>query len=152
MSYASLILSALSKGLKGESEIPDDILSQLLGGLANAIVDIGDLSGRASARCVLARRNIHIDAMNTPDSSAKNELLKVHLEGDNLFSGKVLNQEITHKSSEMIRDVRETSKAYGIQSSGQKRPFPDKSDGGKASDRKFKRHRQTKQLWIRWES
>lgn len=137
MSHASLILSALSKGLKGESEIPDDILPQLLGGLANAIVDIGDLSVRASARCVLARRNIHIDAMNIPDSSAKNELLKVPLEGDKLFSGKV--QEITHKSLEMIRDVRQTSKAYGIQSSGQKRPLPDKSDGGKASDRKFKR-------------
>lgn len=111
-------------------------MSQLLGGLANAIVDIGDLSGRASARCVLARRNIHIDAMNTPDSSAKNELLKVHLEGDKLFSGKV--QEITHKSSEMIRDVRKTSKAYGLQFSGLKRPFPDKSEVGKASDREFK--------------
>lgn len=107
-----LILSALSKGLKGESEIPEDILSQLLGGLANAIVDIGDLSVRASACCVLARRNIHIDATNIPDSSAKNELLKVPLEGDNLFSGKV--QEVTHKSSEMIKDVRGTSKAYGI--------------------------------------
>lgn len=58
--------------------------------------------------------------MNIQDSSAKNELLKVPLEGGKLFSGKV--QEITHKSSEMIRDVRETSKAYGIQSSGQKRP------------------------------
>lgn len=32
VSHASLILSALSKGFKGESEIPDDILSQLLGG------------------------------------------------------------------------------------------------------------------------
>lgn len=39
----------------------------------------------------------------------------------------------------MIRDVQETSKAYGIQSSGQKRPFPAKSDDGKASDSIFKR-------------
>ena len=109
----------------------------MLGGLANAIVDIGDLSVRASTRCVVARRNIHIDAMNIPDSAAKNELLKVPLEGDKLFAGQV--QEITHKSSEMIRDVRETSKAYGLQHSGQKRPFSEKSECGKPPDKKFKR-------------
>ena len=136
VSHASLILSALSKGLKGESNISDETLSHLLGGLANAIVDIGDLSVKASARCVLARRNIHIDAMNIPDSAAKNELLKVPLEGGKLFAGQV--QEITHKSSEMIRDVRETSKAYSLHS-GQKRPFSEKSDGGKPPEKKFKR-------------
>lgn len=118
VSRTSLILSALSKGLKCESEIPDYILSQLLEELANAIVDIGDLSVRAFACCVLARRNIHIDVMNISEKFAKHELWKVPLERDKLFSGKV--QEITHKYSEIIRDVRETSKAYGILSSGQK--------------------------------
>lgn len=32
VSHVSLILSAMSKGLKGKSEIPDDMLSQLLRG------------------------------------------------------------------------------------------------------------------------
>jgi hypothetical protein len=63
VSHDSLILSALSKGLKGESNISDKTLSHLLGGLSNAIVDIGDLSFKPSARCVLARRNIHIYAV-----------------------------------------------------------------------------------------
>lgn len=67
VSHASLILSALSNGLKSDSENPDNILSQLLGGLANAMVDGGDMSVSASARCVLASRNFHIDAMNIPD-------------------------------------------------------------------------------------
>ena len=69
--------------MKGESEISNEILSQFLGGLAIAIIDIGDLSVRASVCCVLTRRNMHIDAMNIPDSYAKNELLKVPLEVDN---------------------------------------------------------------------
>lgn len=77
----------------------------------------------ASAPCVFARRNIHFDAMNIPDSSAKIEFLKVPLEGVNYLLAKV--QTIT------IRDVRETSKAYGIQSRGLKRPLSDKSNVGK---------------------
>ncbi|XP_062614097.1 uncharacterized protein LOC134275821 [Saccostrea cucullata] len=47
------------------------------------------------------------------DSAAENELVKLSLEGDKLFAGQV--QEIPHKASEMMRDVRETSQAYGIQ-------------------------------------
>lgn len=67
VSHVSLIMSVLSKGLEGESENPDYILSQLLWGLAKAIVDVGDMSVSASARCVLAIRNINIDAMNILD-------------------------------------------------------------------------------------
>ena len=135
VSHASFLLASLSKGLKGEVEVSDESVSQLLGGLANTIVDIADLSVRASARCVLSRRNIHIDALNIPDSSAKSELLKVPLEGDQMFGGKV--QDITHKSSEMIRDVRETSKAYGL---SQKRSFDKVESSNKAGqEKKFKR-------------
>ena len=52
-----------------------------------------------------------------------------------MFGGKV--QDITHKSSEMIRDVRETSKAYGL---SQKRSFDKVESSNKAAqEKKFKR-------------
>lgn len=100
------------------------------GGQANAIVDIVYLSVRASARCVLARRITHIDAMNIQDSSAKNELLKVPLEG-----GQTIFWQSSGNYSQIFRDDQRC--ARDIQSLWDTIQWPETT--GKASDRKFKR-------------
>ena len=110
VSHSSYILSALSEALKPESSVSEDRILLLLGGLASAISDLGDLTVRASARCLKARREIYLKAMNLPDKRAKADLMKVNPVGSQLFGGQV--EKITHESSTMIRDVRETAKNY----------------------------------------
>jgi hypothetical protein len=54
------MVTAVSKGLKGDSEcISFDDIKQLLDGLASTLSDVGDLSIKASAKCVLARRHLY---------------------------------------------------------------------------------------------
>ena len=57
--------------MTGKFEISDKVMPQLLEGLSNDIVDIGNLSVRVSARYVIARWDIHIDSMKIPDLSVK---------------------------------------------------------------------------------
>ena len=84
----------------------------MLGGLASTLSDVGDLSIRASARCVLARRHLYLDSIHSVDRNTRNELLKLPPTGSLLFNDKF--QEIAHKSSELISDVRETTRNLGF--------------------------------------
>ena len=67
------MLTALSKGLKGDSEcISYDDFKQLFDGLASTLSDVGDLSIKALARCVLARRHLYLDSIHSFDKNTRN--------------------------------------------------------------------------------
>jgi hypothetical protein len=67
------MLPSLSKSLKGDSEcISYDDIKQLLGGLASTLSDVKDLSIKASARCVLARRYLYLDSIHSFDRNTRN--------------------------------------------------------------------------------
>jgi hypothetical protein len=67
------MLTALSKGLKGDSEcISYDDIKQLLGGLASTLSDVKDLSIKASARCALARRHLYLTPIHSFDRNTRN--------------------------------------------------------------------------------
>lgn len=121
--------------------ISDDGIKQLLGGLASTLSDVGDLSIRASARCIL-----YMDSIHSFDRNTRNKLLKLPPTGSLLFNDKL--QEVAHKSSELIRDVRETTTNLGFNAGRQgqgslKRHNPAAStvldDNKGASDRKYRR-------------
>ena len=141
------MLTALSKGLKGDSEcISYDDIKQLLGGLASTLSDVKDLSIKALARCALARRHLYLDSIHSFDRNTRNELLKLPPTGSLLFNDKF--QEIAHKSSELISDVWETTRNLGFNPGRQeqgsfKRHNPATStasdDNKGASDRKYRR-------------
>ena len=112
VSHSSYFLASLTSVLSEQGIVPESPAGLLLSGLAASICDITDLSVRASAKCVKARRDIHLKAMNLPDAQAKAELSKVSALGGKLFGGKV--ESITHASSELVRDIRETAKNYSV--------------------------------------
>lgn len=103
-SHSSLLLSLLGKGLQGEISVGDDFLKLTLETLATCLVDISELAVRVSARTILARRKLYLDAMNLASPSTKQELLKLPLQGPHLFQGEF--QKISHKASEILRDAR----------------------------------------------
>ena len=133
-SHSSLLLSLLGKGLQGEISVGDDFLKLTLETLATCLVDISDLAVRVSARSILARRKLYLDAMNLASPSTKQELLKLPLQGPHLFQGEF--QKISHKASEILRDARTAaaelnrstpSKIYpsqGTHSMRRFRPYP----------------------------
>ena len=49
-----------------------DGIKQLLGGLASTLSDVGDLSIKASARCVLARRHLYLDSIHYFERNTRN--------------------------------------------------------------------------------
>ena len=49
-----------------------DGIKQLLGGLASTLSDVGDLSIKASARCVLARRHLYLDSIHSFERNTRN--------------------------------------------------------------------------------
>ena len=114
ISHCSYFLAGLSTALQTKSALDVDV-NLLLSGIATSLCDIADLSVRDSAKCVKVRREIYLKAMNLPDKQAKNDLLKVSPLGDKLFAGQV--EKITHSSSEIVRDIRETARNYGVLSS-----------------------------------
>ena len=136
VSHASFILAALSDKLQEQNTSPDSETGQLLSGLAACVCDFADLSVRASARCLKARRDIYLKAMNLPDARAKADLLKVSPLGDKLFGGQV--ERITHQSSELVRDIRETARNYATFSGpdARKRKLDDKNAHSNTSDKK----------------
>ena len=112
MSHASYFLAGLSSVLSKSGVTPESEAGILLSGLAATLVDSADLTVRASARNVKARREIYLKAMNLPDARAKADLLKVTPLGGKLFAGQV--EKITHESSELVRDIREAATNYGV--------------------------------------
>ena len=117
VSHASYFLVGLRQAMAAENkESSEEDIASLLGALATSLTDLSALSISASAKCVQERRAIFLDALNLPDKSDQNSLMKVPIQGTELFGGKF--NEITKESSQLRRDAKEMAQTMVSTSSG----------------------------------
>jgi hypothetical protein len=141
ISHLSYMLAALKQALLADSQTSEEDIASLLGALVTSTCDMASLTTTALAKCVQERRHIYVDAMNLPDKSDREALLKVPMEGSELFGGKF--NDIAKESSQLRRDAKEMASTMASTAGGStrnpatavKRRFPSAAQG------QFKRFR-----------
>ena len=116
VSHSSYLLAALRRALSPDSDTSEEDVASILGALATATCDMAALSTTALARCTHERRLIYLDALNLPDKSDRDTLLKVPMEGPELFGGKF--NEVAKEASQLRRDAREMASTLSSTAGG----------------------------------